>query len=174
MEFPTIPFVGMWPMNGVSVDSNGPILTGISPSAAVWSAVNRAIFVPVRIPFPITVRQMMVNIGAAGTATIDVGIYTTDGVRLVSKGSTTTVAGFMLLDVADTRVGSGIYYFAMSASTITTLTITGKALGTSQRSELYGLAQMEAAHPLPAMATLALTTHSHLPQIAANYREGTI
>lgn len=161
-------------MNGVSVDSNGPILTSIAASAVVWSAANRALFVPVRIPFPVTVRQMMANIGAAGTATIDVGIYTTDGVRLVSAGSTTTTAGIMLFNVTDTPVGSGTYYLAMSASTITTLTITGKALGTGQRSELYGLAQMETAHPLPATAVLALTTHSHLPQITAFYRDGVV
>ncbi len=171
-EFPARPFIGNWPISNISTQNAGGIPNIASVSAVAWTLANRAVFVPVRIPSAIVARQFIVPIGAA-SGNIDVGLYTPDGVRLISTGSVVSTAGAMFIDFANTKVGPGLFYFALSCNN-TTITIHGHALITAPRAEMYGAAQMDTAFPLPATATLATPTFINLPTVAMIFRTGVI
>lgn len=80
---------------------------------AAWAYANRALFIPFTVLTTLTVTGIRVHIQVS-SGNLDVGIYDESCTRLVSLGSTASPGtGGQLLDIADTELTPGRYYFAM-------------------------------------------------------------
>lgn len=173
---PDFPDFGVQRAEGLSI-SVASALVGVSvtaPSNSSWSAANRAIYVPVRVPFRVTIAQIIIGAGATASGNFDVGIYTRDGSRLVSSGS--TAKGSLteqVIDITDTDIGPGLYYLAMAADgtgVYSQYSFLGASPLPLQKARMVGALMEESAFPLPATATFAALTSSTLPSILAVQR----
>lgn len=144
-------------------------------ASTAWPAANRAIFVPISVPYPVTVYKLVVGAGATSAGSFDVGLYDSSGNRLVSSGATVKGAAVEhVIDVTDTRIGPGVYYLALAANG-TNNYIMYTPSGTSpvplQKTRIYGVMQMETAYTLPDPATFAAATAAPYPSLAAYLRD---
>lgn len=169
-DFP--PARGLTGLDGGVISATSSIIQLGPSSSTAWPAANLAIFVPVRVPVPVTVYKMVVAAGSTASGNFDVGIYDIGGNKLVSSGSTAkSSSNEQVLDVTDTYLGEGIYYMALSASNTGNYQLVVPA-GTTpvplQKMRLWGILQMATAFTLPATATFAAaTTVTGVPHIAA-------
>jgi len=126
-------------------------------NAVAWPSANRAIFWPITITENYDVATMVVHNGDAAAGNFDMGIYTIDGTRLVSSGSTAMSGTNVLQSVSVSyTLTAGRYLVAMSSDTAGgTQHWRACTFGDQERTNIYGMAQMAAAFPLPASATLA-------------------
>jgi len=162
----------LWRRQAHSVDtltSSYHFQAGGTSSATAWGTQYRAIYVPVRVPYPGVVKEMWVNTGSTGAGNIDVGLYDAAGTRLVSTGSTAHGAGNTLVafEVTDTTIQAGLYYLALNNDTTTD---TFRALTTSAALTMISgvLSETLGAVTLPATATWAVdTTLAFLPKMGA-------
>lgn len=147
------------------------ISTNSSTSASTaWLAANLGIFYPVIVEFPFLVRQMAWENGATASGNIDVGIYDENGTRLVSSGTTAQagVSTIQVVDVTDTWLLPGLYYFGMSASAIT-VTILATTPGV-QSCRVSGIQENTAAFVLPSTVAFTASTRSWVNCIMASSR----
>lgn len=158
-------------LNGDFAITVGAAGGGSTPSSAAFPAANDAIFVPVHIKQATLIKRLFCSNGGTASGNVDVGIYTEDGARIVSSGSTaqagTTVPQFF--DITDFILGPGRYYFAVAMDNGTGTLF--RANITALRLSAIGMAKMATAFPLPATATLATVTAAFLPLIGAEVRE---
>lgn len=173
---PDFPDYGVQRSSG-EVISIAAALSGTSvtaPSNVAWTAANRAIYVPVRIPYRVTIFQIVIGAGGAASGNFDVGIYTKDGTRVVSSGS--TAKGSLVarvVDIADTDVGPGLYYLAMAADgtdAYSQYVFLGASPINLQKARMSGALMEESAFPLPATATMVALTAETLPAMLALQR----
>jgi hypothetical protein len=150
-------------------------LDDTTAASTAWPSANLAIFVPIRIPVPVTVYKMAAGAGLTAAGNFDVGIYDSSGNRLVSSGATAKGSSVEhIIDVTDTVIGPGVYYLAMSADGTNNYmmkTPSGTSPVPLQKVRLYGVMQMATAYTLPSTATFAAaTTAIAVPLIAAYMR----
>lgn len=123
-----------------------------------WPTANKAYFVPFVVPATITVRQMFYIHGNTTSGNIDIGIYSEDWAKLVSCGST-ACSGLLsqpiTIDVTDTALVRGRYYFAMAVDN-NTATFAKFAFAATTHAAATGGAEMASAFPLPSTATPTL------------------
>ena len=62
---------------GIELAGWGQVATG----AGTWPVANLAMYIPMKIAYPITVAQMFWINGVVGTNSVDVGVYTSQGNR---------------------------------------------------------------------------------------------
>lgn len=172
-DFPSVPLLGGLHTQGIGGFGPCGVSSGLNaiPSASTaWPAANRAIFVPVRIPVPVTVYYLSTGGGTGTTGNFDLGIYDAFGNKIVSLGSTAkAVASSELLgDITDTFLGPGLYYLAMAADS--TDAYQAVAPGNIGIAKMFGVREMETAFPLPATATFATIQASYVPPIVAHLR----
>lgn len=135
---------------------------GVTNNAfATWPSANAAIFMPIRIIEPTLIVNIAVSNGTLAGNT-DVGIYSLNGVRLVSSGSTAQAGSFQTFDIADTMLGPGVYYAAVARDEATTGTTFRHSFASNVIPKIIGMAEMAAAFPLPATATLATITSNYI------------
>lgn len=128
------------------------------PASATWPAANKAYFYPFTLPVRVQVSKFFFFNGGTISGNIDIGIYDSQGNKLVSTGAVAQAGAnaIQAIDCTDTYIGPGEYYLAASCSSGTAtgrqLVITGATdeLGGMQTGLTY---QLTAAHPLPATAT---------------------
>lgn len=133
-------------------------------TSTTWPVANLAVYMPVRFTAPMLISQFWVHNGATATGNLDLGIYSEDGIKLGSTGSTAQSGTSVLqvIDVTDFRIAAGIYYLAMShSSTSGTASMLGSIV--ANRGRLLGLMQEASALPLPANATFAQLAQSVFP-----------
>lgn len=116
---------------------------------------NRAVFIPFTLDQPTTFVKMAIFGTTAGNAgNVDVGVYTEDGTRLWSSGSTTmltdadSVQEFSINSGAGIRLGPGRFRLAVVFSSGS-----AQVYGTftdSNSVRLHGLANDDSMFPLPA------------------------
>ncbi len=141
-------------------------LSTVAVASAAWPSANLAIFMPftIRVPTPV-VRFFWAN-GSTVTGNMDVGIYTPDGTRIASQGSTAQT-GFASLLQFPTAISTkvilppGPYYFGAACSGTTNAGF-GQTV-TAAEGRMAGLLQMATAIPLPATATFAQWSGTLLP-----------
>jgi hypothetical protein len=135
-------------------------------SALTWTA-NQAQYIPFYLPWPYPVRRVFWSNGSSVVSTnVDVGIYTADGTRIYSTGSTAASGASVLQYVTPTEflLSPGRYYMAKSCSTAT-----AARGGTGQSSMTLGFLQMAgfleeaSALPLPATMTPVTATLTVIP-----------
>lgn len=151
---------------GIELGGSSGVLN--AGAAAAWPASNLALFIPFKIGFPYLVNQVLwVNGTTVGTNHVDVGVFDSQGNKLVSTGSTLTagVSVFQSVNVTDTILERGIYYMAMAMDgTTDTIQRTASPLLPLLRS--WGMYAQSTAFPLPAAATFAVLANAYLPQFA--------
>lgn len=145
----------------------GALSGGTGPASAVWPASNDAIFVPMYLNQAVLIQRLYVINGATASGNIDMGIYTEDGARITSIGSTaqsgTNVAQFF--NITDLILGPGRYYLAC-AKDDTTGTVFRMNISILAMQKM-GFAKMATAFALPATATFAAVTASYIPIVGA-------
>jgi hypothetical protein len=134
-----------------------------SPASGTWATADLAIFHPIRLAMPVVVSQFWVVNGATVADNFDIGVYSLDGTLIASTGSTVQAGtnAVQSVDVADFTIGPGGFYLAIVFHDITSTTF-GSAPNLAT-SKMLGMAQMAAAFPLPAVATLATTVSYRVP-----------
>ena len=140
-------------------------------ASTAWPAANRALFVPIRVPMPITVYKLAIGAGTTATGNFDVGIYDASGNRLVSSGATAKGASVEhILNITDTVIGPGLYHLAMAADGTNNYVTFTPNTPAAQRLRLLGCLEAATSYPLPATVTFAAYTSTALALIAAYLR----
>lgn len=149
-------------------------LTSTTPLSVGWPSANLAIFVPIQLAVPVIVYKLAIGAGTTATGNFDVGIYDVGGNRIVSSGATAKVANTEnILDIADTRIGPGLYYLAMAAdgtNNYIMITPSGTSPVPLQKARLYGVMGAATSYVLPATVTFAAAAFAPIPMIAAYLR----
>lgn len=144
---------------------------GSSTASRAWPTANKAMYCPIRIYRPVTITQMFCLNGSAVSGNIDMAVYDEAGNRLCTNGGTaqTGIGVTQTLDVTDTLLLPGRYYWAMAADNTTT-TVYGTAASITTSSRLSGLYEQTSAYPLPSTATLTASTTNFVPLVCATSR----
>lgn len=128
------------------------------PTNQTWVA-NLAIYTPFSLPFNYPVMRVWWYNGATITTTnVDMGIYTSDGTKIYSTGSTTQSGASALQYVTvspDIMLYAGERYYLAWTCDNTTNRSNGITMGDAGGGRAYGLLQQSSALPLPATATFA-------------------
>jgi hypothetical protein len=150
----------------LSAESLGYGLILGSPANAAYPASNDAIFIPVTLYRPALVTRLFVANGNVTSGSMDMGIYTLDGSRIVSFGVMTTQTGTQVLqffNITDTYLSPGKYYMAI---VINNGTATLRRYNVSIiREQMYGVLKATSAAPLPASVTFATMTAAYIPSM---------
>ena len=135
-------------------------------ASAVWPAANRAIYVPFALSAPYLVNKVWWANGATvGNGTADCGVYSSDGTKLLSSGTTTTASASTIQSVT---LGSTFlltpdsYYMALVLSSASD-TIWRNSNAAAAALQMVGMAQQASASPLPATFTLASVASAYMP-----------
>jgi len=151
-------------MGGHMFGSAGTFFASIA-----WPTGNLAMYYPFRIPYAVTVTGIQILNGASVSGNVDVGIYSAEGTRIASSGSTAQAGASSIQTIAltSTILAPGQYYIALAFDNSTgTTAIT--ALATFQFARAYGVLKQATAFPLPATAVFAActtTTDRQIPMI---------
>lgn len=137
-------------------------------AAAAWPTANKAFYIPVQLLVAVTVYKIAWYNGATvGTNSVDVGIYTEAGTKIISTGSTLTAGASQpqVVDIADTALAPDTYFLAMAMNGTTDTVFRNAANGNHHRAS--GVQQQLTAFALPATATFAAYSDAYVPVIAA-------
>jgi hypothetical protein len=138
---------------------------GSGPGSATFPASNDAIFVPLYLSQATLVKRLFSSNGSAVSGNIDVGIYTENGARITSSGSTAQsgTSTLQFFDITDIVLGPGRYYLAvaMDNTTGTLFRVNPTLLHVIKT----GVVKQASAFALPASATLVTATASYIPMI---------
>jgi len=97
-----------------------PFSAALATGVAVYPTANKVFYIPIRVLVPTLVTQLYLQNGAP-FGNIDLGVYTKDGTRKVSTGSTagsgTNVP--QIVNVTDTLLAADAYYFAVTVDNTT-------------------------------------------------------
>lgn len=129
---------------------------GNVPANITWTTANQARYFPMAVPWAYTVRRVWWANGTTGGSNVDFGIYSPDGSKIYSTGSTAQSGTSVLQFVTPTAfvLPAGDYYFALNSSG-TTGVFFGTA-GTAVNQRLCGILQQAVgAVTLPSPATFA-------------------
>lgn len=143
-------------------------ISGIFNTATLaWPAANLAMYIPFTIANTITaVKMFWINGATVGTDSIDVGIYDSEQNRLVSIGPTLTSGAnaVQIVDITDTTLQPGTYYFGFSMSGTTDRFIFASSGAPIPR--LAGVYEQTSAGTLPNPATFAVNSRNIVPFVA--------
>ena len=152
-----------WESIGVKLTGQGGTTLPNAVSTA-YPTANQALYVPFCLTRPIIVAQLFWVNGATVSGNVDAGIYSVDGVLLVSTGSTAQAGTSVsqVVDITDTQLGTGLFYLAIAVDNTTATLIRGTA-GSVARCAAMGCANQGSAFPLPAPATFATIASNYIP-----------
>lgn len=94
-----------------------------SPASAAWVTAQTGLYVPFVIAEPVLCKKLFWYNGATASGNVCVAVYTDDGKRLVTTGSTAqaTINVIQEVDVTDTLIPAGRNWMALAGGA-TTLT----------------------------------------------------
>ena len=146
-----------------TVDTKHAVFTTAQTIASgTYPTAFLALYVPVLIESRCIVRKLGIANGATASGNLDLGLYSVDGVRLTSAGSTAQAgtSAEQWLDVADVTIQPGCYYLAVAFDG-TTGTVQRASLSSAPAVAAAGVLTQDlgASVVLPATATFA-RTHS--------------
>lgn len=144
------------------------IFGGMPTTSAVWPAANRAYYLPVVVETPCTVYKMMV-FPSVQSGNLDVGIYSEDGTRLVSKGSTAvgTAGAIQVIDITDTPLNPGIYFLAINVDNTTAAFLRGGTGGADFYRSCGIQQQAVGAVALPSSTSFGNPSSAYAPLVNA-------
>jgi hypothetical protein len=166
--FPTPRFL---PDGLITISTLGPmsigsmaIRGGVINAGTAWPSANLALYIPFRIASPFQFSSIAVAIGSTG-GNLDMGVYSADGTKIISTGSTAVVSNVNTISVSTTTIGPGLFYLAMACSSIGCYPMAYSLSSTAKASilRMLGISQQATALPLPATATFAANTGYMVP-----------
>lgn len=160
-------------INPRAPDSVGVQLIGTnvgSPASTAWPSANLAIFVPFVLARPFLVVKMFIKNGTPANGNTDLGIYDSEGTKLVSSGSTARSGAtqFQEFDIADTLIGPGQFY--MAAAHDGTGNFFSYTWFSLQVTQVFGLFDTATSFALPATVTFRAATVNYVPQMGLTGR----
>ena len=167
-----LPTIHPWSLESIGEDLTTVVNVGGAAAgylyytqSAVYPVANLALFVPFVLTKPVTVAKMFTYNGTVAAGNIDVGIYDISGTLIVSMGSVAQAGTSVIqsFDITDTQIGPGKFYMAIVENNVASTFFKHDANEGANRLRFTGMAQMAAAFPLPATATLALLTANYVP-----------
>lgn len=155
------PLIGIMSPEALGLDWFAAANTSTNSSSA-WPAANRALAFMFGLADYYLVRKVWWLNTSVSSDSVDVGVYTEDGTRLVSGGGTATSGGSSVqeVDVTDTLLAPGRYWCAMSVNG--TANTYGAPTAGAIPLALMGVAQMASAYPLPSTFTPASVASSNI------------
>jgi hypothetical protein len=178
-----------WPTSGYSTNANRlmPISLGyemrkflnhgtnqVNQGAYVavgWPVANRAFYFPFMLEEPMYVTEGSLHNTGSVAGSLDLGVYSVDGVRLVSSGLVTQ-AGVGLVQripLTDTLLDRGVFYAALMATSTSTTTFRFNG-GLASDWLVWGALQEDTAGSLPAVATFTTNQTPYLPYFSLHSR----
>jgi hypothetical protein len=159
-----MPISAWYEMRRFSLSQGTNMIEQSGIASAGWPAANRAIYMPFMLEEPMYVIEAMVHNGSGpSTGSYDVGIYSVEGVRLVSSGLVAqSGADPQTIALTDTWLDRGVFYMALMA-TSTSTTVFRFSGGDAQDWLLWGAFQEATGGTLPAVATFASNTTAYCP-----------
>lgn len=139
--------------------------TGGNLGSSAWSTSNQAVYIPVVLRQSVTITSFYSCNGATASNNFDIGIFSVDGSKIISTGSTAQsgTSTIQTVSVTNTDVGPGVFYIGMTMNGTT-----GTVYQLSAAVYLgpfLGIYQQTSAFPLPASATFAtLGSTTKIPQ----------
>lgn len=166
-----------WPQNAAlptHIHSCGTFSAAIEVcgvlSAAVgvfnWPATDRALYLPLTIPWAYPVARVFWANGSTPTGNMDFGLYTVDGGKIITTGKVAQsgASALQYVDVTDFVLPAGQYYMALANDSATT---TSRGWGinnvATEHGRIAGCLQQATASPLPATATFAAWASTGYP-----------
>jgi hypothetical protein len=140
-------------------------------SSATWPTASLAIYYPFSVTQNVTFSTLFCLNGTVVSGNVDVGVYTQDGRKIVSSGSTVQAgtSTLQVFTVAATTLGPGTYYMALALDN-TTATIFRGIVGQVLRTRFTGMMQQATAFPLPTTATPAIIGQDYIPMMGLSTR----
>lgn len=138
-------------------------LLSVAFGSSAWPSANRAIYWPVRIPCTYPVKRVYAVNGSTLSGNWDFGIFSFRSLaKIYSTGSTAqSGASAPQYVTADFTLEPGLYFFGMSASTVSA-TFQRMSLGT-EIGRASGMFSENTAFTLPDLATPATLASGYLP-----------
>ncbi len=146
------------------------LTAGSGFSTAAWPSANAAILIPFTVAIPTIITQIFWLVGTSGTDNIDVGIYDSQGNKIISTGSTALsgTSANQIVDITDTTLQKGLYYIAVVMNgTTNTLSAMTPVAGLCRTMGIYSVAT---SFPLPSTITFAGTTLAYIPRVHLTLR----
>jgi hypothetical protein len=171
-DFPSLnlppPFISTWSMYSALREFYGQLQGEMVASSVTWGAGNTAKYIPVTIPFIYPVNRVFWVNGATITAkNNDFGIYTMQGMKIYSTGSTAQAGANVPQYVTPGTpflLYPGDYYFAFNCSAASGGDVTGHNNTFVVGQRMSGIKQQAVGStPLPASATFAAVTVAGVP-----------
>ena len=174
VHVPPMPTMMPWSVDAIGIRM-GPMAGGVVDVSTVWSAANRALFIPFALGTQATITRVFWFNGATVSGNVDCGVYDAAGTRLISSGSTAQAGttAIQSVDVTDTVIGPGNFYLALAMNN-TTGTIRIRTLGNVVLSKAVGMAAMATAFALPATVTLITTPVDSIPSCGVVFSPRTV
>lgn len=141
----------------------------VTVAGITWVA-NLAVYIPIIVPTEFLVRRLFVIQGtSASAANQDVGLYSEDGVRLASSGSTAKSGSTIQYTTLGTPLllTPGRYYLAYANDTNNTLAVRAPTAAAviQDAGRLAGVLEEASAFPLPAAMTPVALAHQFYPYV---------
>lgn len=146
------------------------VSAGLTWAVSTWSgAADRATYLPQVFPVRCTLYALSF-MGGNTTGNYDLGVYSADGVKLASTGSTALAASMQTLTLPEIAVpAGGLLYAALALSS--TSGSSGRAGFTSAFQTINaGMLQEASALPLPANMTPVISAETEIPIFAWGVR----
>lgn len=164
---PTLPlFIGT--NSGPAVDTLAVLATGQGSAAAFNPVEKRALYIPVILPYAYPVQRVWWTTGSTTTSSNnDFGIYTAEGKRLYSTGSTAlgTANGVTYVTPTAFLLPAGVYYFALLfvSGTVTNRWFGYGGTATAAAMRSAGIREQGGITSLPESATFATAEAVKIP-----------
>lgn len=135
----------------------GPLGSG------TWPLANLALYIPLTLPFAYPVERVFWANGTTAVGNVDMGIYSAQGARLFSTGSTAQ-AGTSDLQYVTAKIllDPGEYYLALALSSTSGSTWRTSGIDT-KLARLAGCQEQTSAFALPSSMSAVVTARSYWP-----------
>lgn len=145
-------------INAYNPDCLGSQLGTGNPAGVAWPAANQAIYIPFVIYEPTVIKTLYTYNGGAVSGNADVGIYSEDGTRLTSTGSTALSGANtqQVYNIDDITLGPGRYYIALALNGTSSSIYFTTGLPRQHQMKMAGVKTETSAFPLPATATFSV------------------
>lgn len=156
---------------GKMMQSGGPTGSAMSATSSAWPTANIALIYPFKLCEWATAYQLLLHIGATTSGNVDIGIYDSQGNRIVSSGSTAagTINVLQQFNITDTVLSPGDYYLAIGCDNTTCTMFSSPAVPDETfmtRAPVYQVTGLTGP-TLPATITPVVTTQTTIKLIVA-------
>lgn len=138
--------------------------------SAVWPAAGRILYIPIYLDEVGSIVKFFFCNGTVAAGTIDIGLYSEAGSKLVSSGATTQagVSTLQTFDTTDYTAGPGRYYLGICLSSGSATVVRSSPSLSLQRT--MGVLQEAGTATLPASKTGVAPASAFMPLAGFSYR----